>query len=281
MKYAKHSLLIAGTLMLGLCSCSDSDDDKDNNGTDRLPKPEQVFTEGIPSEVAGLNITTNADGLVSEIKEKDNGRVETTTTFEYGSFTPGRATEYQVKMTVIDHDDDESDIFYIALNPAGYASDVLEICSDGDEERWSFAYDTPGHLVRMFRSEGNNEVTVITYTGGDITSVKQYGDDDKEGWTAEISYGTTPIANKGGIMMYDETLHIDMDEFAPAFYAGLLGKATANLPVRSRYLDQKEDGEYESYEWELNADGLPVKLTVYEHEPWSEYPHTYDYTFVW
>ncbi|MDE6377677.1 MAG: DUF4595 domain-containing protein, partial [Duncaniella sp.] len=67
----------------------------------------------------------------------------------------------------------------------------------------------------------------------------------------------TPIANKGAIMFFDDCFGIDMDEFAPAYYAGLLGKATTHLP-----LSNVEDGETETFFWGLNEAGFPVSLVI-------------------
>lgn len=80
---------------------------------------------------------------------------------------------------------------------------------------------------------------------------------------------TTPIVNKGCIMMFDECFGIDMDELQIAYYAGLLGKATKNLPVAN---------DDNTFTWTLNSNGLPTQLkSVY-----GSYPDNYDiYTFGW
>lgn len=57
-------------------------------------------------------------------------------------------------------------------------------------------------------------------------------------------------------MLFDETFGIDMDEMEYAYFAGLLGKATRNLPTERT----EDDGDSHTYEWTLNGAGLPIKL---------------------
>ena len=56
-------------------------------------------------------------------------------------------------------------------------------------------------------------------------------------------------------MLFDETLHIDLDQIGIAYYAGLLGKATKNLPVG--YYDPEYDDSY-SFSWGINENGFPI-----------------------
>ena len=66
---------------------------------------------------------------------------------------------------------------------------------------------------------------------------------------------TTPIENKGNVMLFDETLYIDLDQLGYAYYAGLLGKATRHLPV-GYYSPEYGDGY--SYSWGIGEDGFPI-----------------------
>lgn len=87
----------------------------------------------------------------------------------------------------------------------------------------------------------------------------------------------TAIANKGGLMMFDNLLNVDMDEMEVAYYAGLLGTATRNLPVA--FNNEDDDNYYMTYSWDLNAAGLPVKLTS---TYWWDCGSSSDvYTFAW
>lgn len=157
--------------------------------------------------------------------------------------------------------------FFIQLNEQGFVKYAYEIDhdTDGDStDEWWFEYDAQGRLITMKRTEGNNEVTTVTYdAAGNISRIDMKSDPDPENpydktsmWaTTEYTdsrYGSM-IANIGGIMLYDETFRIDMDEMAPAFYAGILGRATTSLPVRT----VEDDGYVYTFTWTLNGSGLP------------------------
>ena len=115
----------------------------------------------------------------------------------------------------------------------------------------------------MKRSEGGNEVTRIDYdASGDITKVSMRGEESSDDYS--ISYTnediTAPIANKGAIMYFDDCFGIDMDEFEPAYFAGLLGKATAHLP-----LSNTSGEETDTFTWSINENGFPVTLIIREN----------------
>lgn len=68
-------------------------------------------------------------------------------------------------------------------------------------------------------------------------------------------------------MLFDTTLGIDMDEMEYAYYAGLLGKAIKNLPVKC----VDDEGNVENYSWKLNSTGYPTQMKS-EHG---------SYSFIW
>lgn len=257
--------LIAGSLAT-FTSCSDDDNDSPKlpDVTPGVVNPTQVFTNGMPTQVGSMKFTTNSQGQVTQIEE-NYGTNKTIYTFTYNptdASTPGRAeaqsplAKANVVMTVTEGTT-VTDQFYISLNEKGFARYAYQVESD-DTEEWWFEYTPSGQLAYMKRSEGGNEVTRINYdASGDITKVSMRGDGSSDDYT--IAYTnettTTPIDNKGAIMFFDECFGIDMDEFAPAYYAGLLGKATTHLP-----LSNVEDGETETFSWALNDNGFPVSL---------------------
>lgn len=256
----KHSKSIAVTLIalsIGFTSCND---DNDESGNETLPKeivnPAEVFTHGLPSQIGDMQIKTNDNGLISEIKEDDK-----TVTFQYASVA--RATEYDMTMDVKWRNrPDEWMKFYIKLNRQGfieYADEV--ICEDGglNTETWAFEYNSDGQMSKMTRSEGNNEVTTITYSNGDIVKVDMKGDEyvnDRNEMHAVITNSNT--LNKSGIMLFDEIYRIDMDEMAPAYFAGILRKGTKHMP----YKTIEDDGYSITCAWILDNNDLPVSLTT-------------------
>lgn len=105
------------------------------------------------------------------------------------------------------------------------------------EETWDFTYNGDGQLLTMMRSEGGNEKTTIKYQDGNIVETATVSaNEPEESSSYKVYYTSTdmplPIENKGSIMFFDGTFGIDMDEMEYAYYAGLLGKATRNLPAR-------------------------------------------------
>lgn len=271
---------LCAATVLGFASCSDDDDEPTVPGT----TIEEVFPAGLPTQIGDTKITTNANGQVTKIEDGSESAV-----FEYGTFS--RATEYQVKMTVSDTEYPEDNFtIYMQLNGQGFVSHALQVYADGEEDTWDFGYNGDGQLNSLKRSEGGDEdgfeITEMTYTAGNITSVKEYetrgngeiGGD--AGSTSTIEYTTSSAAaidNKGGLMMFDDMFGVDMDEMGIAYFAGLLGKATKQLPLVRKY-----DGEtdYYSYAWTINAAGLPTKMVGTYHYDGGSYEDE-SITFKW
>lgn len=275
-------MVLCCTLVFSISSCSDDDDESNsttNPGTEDVVNPSTVvnpltvFNQGIPSQVGDYTIVKNADGLVSKIidrKEKE------TITFNYTGSTRANVTiPTDYDMVIVNKSDDPEDdnevlTFYIKLNKQGYIEYAYEVDSEDGEkddiDEWWFKYNDKGQLIEMKRTEGGNEVTTITYdTAGDIIKVSVSDDVYSNKTNCSIAYtntiNTTPITNKSGIMLYDESLSIDMDEMSPAYFAGLLGKGTTNLPLSAVKTNNKY-GESTTYtfSWTLNTANMPVKF---------------------
>lgn len=250
-------LMLSGALFMtaaaGIVSC------KDDNGVISegaiLPVPSQVFTEGIPAEVAGMTISRNAAGLVTSIVSREEN-----VTFTYGDDAT-RADEFDVIMKVQDIFDRSVDTYYLQLNGKGYVTYAREIDSDGDREDWWFEYNADDQLSYVKRTD--DDTLRATYTDGNLTRVLEV-DEDGGGDTEvyDIYYtlnaGDAMIPNKGNIMLFDDTLGMDIDDMQAAYFAGMLGRSTRCLPVKC-----VEDGIYtEIFTWTLSANGLPERLTT-------------------
>ena len=277
----------ATALTLGFASCSDDNDEPNPNpdSGNGSVNPATVFTAGVPTQVGEAVITTNAEGLVTKIVVDDQ-----TTSFNYNPAKSRAAvnipSDYDMTMTV-EWDNDEDGIdFYIRLNNQGfieYAYEVEEDKDNGDTaEEWWFKYDANGRMVEMKRTEGDNEITTITYNAeGDITAVKVSDDDAPNGkMQCTVTYTdashATAIANKSGVMLYDESFCIDMDEMAPAYFAGLLGKGTAHLPLGATETNDEGYKDIYTFEWTLNSNQMPTmfKASCTTYSPWSDEPYT-------
>lgn len=264
------ALALAAT---ALTSCSD---DNDKNEPTKNPgsthpaeievNPSKVFTQGVPTQVGDLLITCNEKGQVVEIRNGDE-----VTRFNYTPATSrtGRPTDYDMTMTVEWGNDPDGVEFFIRLNKQGFIEYAFE--EDEDEQdglqtdEWWFTYNDNGQLIEMKRTEGDNEVTTITYNAdGDIVKVAVRDDEDGPKMEANVGYTDalhpTPLINKSGIMLYDDSFRIDMDEMAPAYFAGLLGKGTAHLPLTNLKISHGEQSDY-SFTWILNPNEMPVSFT--------------------
>ena len=70
---------------------------------------------------------------------------------------------------------------------------------------------------------------------------------------------STPIENKGCLMMFDELLDVDMDEMIYAYYGGMLGTATKHLPLRMHAPYAHDSFSDYDFKWTLNSNGYPIK----------------------
>lgn len=259
---------------LSLASCSDDDDPK-VPGNVGEPTTENVFTEGLPSNVGGATFTTNEKGQLTKIVDGTNS-----ITFAYGTFTPSKARNFTVLMRERDSEypTDGSDI-YMEINKQGFVSYAYQVFLDGDTDEWWFEYNNDGQLTRLKRTESGDDFK-ITYANGDIASVA-LDEEDGDHRVYTINYTNAEykniVANKGCIMLFDSFFQIDMDEMATAYFAGLLGKATKNLPMGYTEKGKEGDTPYsyeETYHWIFNANNLPTKF-------WSGNSDFEAVTFSW
>lgn len=253
-RYFKFQILALSAMMMSFASCSDEPDEPTQDSPEE-PKVENVFPAGVPASVNGTTITTNDKGQVTKIVNSYE-----TIRIEYGTFS--RAEDFNVKATIVD--DYDTEIFYMQTNSQGFAAYVLQVYSDptaGEYEdgtdTWKFEYNKDGQMTRLQRSESGDDFT-ITYTDGNITKVVQIdGDNDRHEFTINYTGGKP---NKGCVMEFDDFFGIDMDEMGIFYYAGLLGKATKNLPTG---IDEKGSDGYnysETFHWEFNSNDLPTKF---------------------
>lgn len=265
----KFLICLAACAAVVLPSCSDDDEPTVTNPVDN------VFPNGLPATVDGASFTVDDQGRMTRITDGSD-----VVTFEYGTFTHGDQYQAVMKLRDTSYPDDNSDI-YLKLNEQGYVTYALQTYSDPQEadQTWKFSYDNQGHLVRLQRSEGGDDFK-ITYTDGNITKVVQdETDGDHREYTIFYTNGqfTKAVANKGNIMLFDDCFHIDMDEMGLAYYAGMLGKATLDLPMSYSMTGIEGGSPYtdkDTYNWTFNSNNLPTKF----------WPGNYPYdavTFSW
>ena len=229
-----------------------------------------------------MSISQNEEGLVTSITTDEGEKA----VFEYFPVTRAEASINSARITVTDEDGDVTEL-NLQLNSDGYVKYCKSIdhagTPDADEFTWKLEYDTEGHLIEMRRSESDGELTRITYKDGDVvaTSTQSFLDDGGEDingdgkidnqdiWPdTKIYYTTdeitTPIENKGCLMMFNELLDVDMDEMIYAYYGGMLGTATKHLPLRMHapYGHDSQGFYFSDYDfkWTLNSNGYPTEL---------------------
>lgn len=221
----------------------------------------RIFTTGMPKVVNGYTIARNEQGQVYLMK-KSRGRDKVI--FEYKAANLANTNAPDVVMTVTD--DDDKKVYNLFLNNNGYIRHCDEIEYERGEspkrQIWDFEYNAAGQLSKVVSSEDGYETTTITYRDGNIvrTSVVS-GMSGIEKDRHDIFYTSntvaTPILNKGNVMFFDDTFDIDIEELQYAYYAGLLGKATKHLPVRS--IDEKN--EVSTFRWTLDSNGYPTRFS--------------------
>lgn len=256
-----------------LASCSNNDDEPKNDHPVE-PSIGNVFSKGLPKVVDGFTFTTNDKGQVTRILDSSWQDI----TFEYGTFS--RAEDYEVLMKIRYTDserneEDKCDI-YIQLNNQGFAHHALQIYADSETDTWDFEYNANGQLTRLKRSESDDNFNII-YKDGNITNViEDYGDGEHEEFALKYTNAKyqQAIPNTGNIMLFDDLFYIDMDEMGMAYYAGLLGKSTKDLPVSGSFTN----GFTRSYDWTLD-NGLPISLVETDSD--GDYEWIFDYKFSW
>lgn len=297
------ALGLVPVISLSLASCGDDSNEPAATPTpDPIPPttaikvdPRSVFTHGLPLQVCDMRITQNTEGLVTKIVDEEN-----ITTFDYRGSSEARSrdavnipADYDMTFVVKSEDPDDSEEFtyYAKLTEQGFIKYAYQVTTEDGEDpavdEWWFKYNELGQMTEMKRSEGDNEVTTIIYNAaGDITTVKVKDDIDGEKETTTILYTddahTTPVDNTSGMMLYDYTFRIDMDEMAPAYFAGLLGKGTAHLPLSAKSVYATDEGTWHSsytYSWDLSASGMPIKFTSVQEYEWGTETDTF--TFRW
>lgn len=221
----------------------------------------RIFTTGMPKVVNGYTIARNEQGQVYLMKK---GRGRDKVVFEYKAANLANTNAPDVVMTVTD--DDDKKVYNLFLNNNGYIRHCDEIEYERGEspkrQIWDFEYNAAGQLSKVVSSEDGYETTTITYRDGNIvrTSVVS-GMSGIEKDRHDIFYTSntvaTPILNKGNVMFLDDTFDIDIEELQYAYYAGLLGKATKHLPVRS--IDEKN--EVSTFRWTLDSNGYPTRFS--------------------
>lgn len=247
--------LTVGTTMMASCSKDNSDEPEQKmvNGTDVNPR--NVFPLGLPKKISENVLTLNEKGQLVRFSEpKSNDRA----TFEYKDVALGSTQAPQVILTETDEPDKH--VYELYLNRDGFVTHAKETHYHIDhivgKATWDFAYNADNQLKDAKCSTDKKHI-VLEYQNGNVvkTTTTTAG---KPTEVTTITYATAsirPIENKTGVMLFGATLDADFDNLEAAYYAGLLGKPSKNLPLQS-----EKSGNKATSKWTLDSNGNPTAL---------------------
>ena len=264
--------LTVGTMMMASCSKDNSDEPEQKmvNGTDVNPR--NVFPLGLPKKLSKIVLTLNEKGQLVQFSEPNsNDRA----TFEYKDVALGSTQAPQVILTETDEPDKH--VYELYLNQDGFVTHAKETHYSNDhiagKATWDFAYNADNQLKDVKCSADKKHI-VLEYQNGNVvktttTTVV------KPTEVTTITYATAsirPIENKTGVMLFATTLDADFDNLEVAYYAGLLGKPSKNLPLQS-----EKSGNKATFKWTLDGNGNPTVLNY----SFSNLSERFRFPFTW
>ena len=269
--------LTVGTTMMASCSKDNSDEPEQKmvNGTDVNPR--NVFPLGLPKKISENVLTLNEKGQLvqfSEPKSKDRA------TFEYKDVALGSTQAPQVILTETDEPDKH--VYELYLNRDGFVTHAKETRYSNTrysnnhsvgKATWDFAYNADNQLKDVKCSTDKKHI-VLEYQNGNVvkTTTTTAGEPTE---VTTITYATAsirPIENKTGVMLFGATLDADFDNLEVAYYAGLLGKPSKNLPLQS-----EKSGDKATFKWTLDGNGNPTAL----NHSFSNSSERFQISFTW
>ena len=247
--------LTAGTAMMAPCSKDNSDEPEQKmvNGTDVNPR--NVFPLGLPKKISETVLTLNEKGQLIQLAEP-NG--DERITFEYKDVALGSTQAPQVILTETDEPDKH--VYELYLNRDGFVNHAKETHYRNDhiagKATWDFAYNADNQLKDVKCSADKKHI-VLEYQNGNVvkTTTTTVGKPTEVTTITYATASTRPIENKTGVMLFGATLDADFDNLEAAYYAGLLGKPSKNLPLQS-----EKSGNKATSKWTLDSNGNPTAL---------------------
>ena len=271
--------LTVGTTMMASCSKDNSDEPEQKmvNGTDVNPR--NVFPLGLPKKISEKVLTLNEKGQLIQLAEpNDDERI----TFEYKDVALGSTQAPQVILTETDEPDKH--VYELYLNRDGFVTHAKETRYSNKETRysnnhsvgkatWDFAYNADNQLKDAKCSTDKKHI-VLEYQNGNVvkTTTTTVGKPTEVTTITYATASTRPIENKMGVMLFATTLDADLDYLEAAYYAGLLGKPSKNLPLQS-----EKSGDKATSKWTLDSNGYPTAL----NQSFSNSSERFRTSFTW
>lgn len=264
--------LTVGTTMMASCSKDNSDEPEQKmvNGTDVNPR--NVFPLGLPKKISEKVLTLNEKGQLIQLAEpNDDERI----TFEYKDVALGSTQAPQVILTETDEPDKH--VYELYLNRDGFVTHAKETHYRNDhiagKATWDFAYNADNQLKDVKCSADKKHI-VLEYQNGNVvkTTTTAAGKPTEVTTITYATASTRPIENKTGVMLFGATLDADLDYLEAAYYAGLLGKPSKNLPLQS-----EKSGDKANLKWTLDSNGNPTAL----NQSFSNSSERFSTSFTW
>ena len=193
-----------------------------------------VFTGKLLKEMDGDRFVYENGYLTQIIKGYE------TITFRYNYITNPNAGLPDVQ--VMDGDEVE---YEVELNEQGFAKRVYGLKHDDTS---IFTYDGEGHITAIDDGREGRMYTLVWENGNLVRMSYTHKSDGRPGNDCRYEYDGQ--ANSNNIMLYYKIFSVDLDEIQDLYYAGLLGKSTAQLPVKEIDID---DNSTNTYVWTDNG----------------------------
>lgn len=264
--------LTVGTTMIASCSKDNSDEPEQKmvNGTDVNPR--NVFPLGLPKKISEKVLTLNEKGQLIQLAEpNDDERI----TFEYKDVALGSTQAPQVILTETDEPDKH--VYELYLNRNGFVTHAKETHYRNDhiagKATWDFAYNADNQL-KDAKCSADKKHIVLEYQNGNVvkTTTTAAGKPTEVTTITYATASTRRIENKTGVMLFATTLDADLDYLEAAYYAGLLGKPSKNLPLQS-----EKSGDKANLKWTLDSNGNPTAL----NQSFSNSSENFRISFTW
>ena len=264
--------LTVGIAMMASCSKDNSDEPEQKmvNGTDVNPR--NVFPLGLPKKISEIVLTLNEKGQLVQFSEPNS---KDRATFEYKDVALGSTQAPQVILTETDEPDKH--VYELYLNQDGFVTHAKETHYSNDhiigKATWDFAYNADNQLKDVKCSVDKKHI-VLEYQNGNVvkTTTTAAGKPTEVTTITYATASTRPIENKTGVMLFATTLDADFDNLEAAYYAGLLGKPSKNLPLQS-----EKSGNKATFKWTLDGNGNPTVLNY----SFSNLSENFRFPFTW
>ena len=264
--------LTAGIAMMTSCSKDNSDEPEQKmvNGTDVNPR--NVFPLGLPKKISENVLTLNEKGQLVQFAEPNS---KDRATFEYKDVALGSTQAPQVILTETDEPDKH--VYELYLNRNGFVTHAKETHYRNDhiagKATWDFAYNADNQL-KDAKCSADKKHIVLEYQNGNVvkTTTTAAGKPTEVTTITYATASTRRIENKTGVMLFATTLDADLDYLEAAYYAGLLGKPSKNLPLQS-----EKSGDKATFKWTLDGNGNPTAL----NHSFSNSSERFQISFTW